>query len=121
VDPDRIYLLGHSLGGGGTWTLGAKHAEVWAGLAPIAGAGAGPGLLPISNLQQHRVPAYIVHGDDDRIAPVDGSRVMVAELKKLGIEHEYHEIPGGTHGDVVGPAVPRIVDFFLKHSRSRKE
>src|SRR5262245_47718284 len=38
IDPDRIYLMGHSMGGGGTWHLGIKYPDVWAGLAPLAPA-----------------------------------------------------------------------------------
>lgn len=38
VDPDRIYIAGHSMGGFGTWTLGAHHADVFAGGAAFAGA-----------------------------------------------------------------------------------
>jgi poly(3-hydroxybutyrate) depolymerase len=38
IDPDRIYLMGHSMGGGGTWHLALKYPEIWAGLAPIAPA-----------------------------------------------------------------------------------
>ena len=38
VDPKRIYLMGHSMGGGGTWPLGLKSPQLWAGLAPIAPA-----------------------------------------------------------------------------------
>src|SRR5262245_21801145 len=33
VDDDRIYLMGHSMGGGGTWHLGLKYPEIWAGLS----------------------------------------------------------------------------------------
>ena len=38
VDPNRTYLMGHSMGGGGTWHLGLKYPDIWAGLAPIAPA-----------------------------------------------------------------------------------
>jgi pimeloyl-ACP methyl ester carboxylesterase len=38
VDLNRIYVTGHSMGGFGTWTLGAHHADVFAGGAAYAGA-----------------------------------------------------------------------------------
>ncbi len=37
VDPNRIYVSGHSMGGYGSWTLGAHHADVFAGAAAYAG------------------------------------------------------------------------------------
>ena len=39
VDPNRIYLIGHSMGAIGTWHLGAKYPEIWAALGPISGTG----------------------------------------------------------------------------------
>ncbi len=42
VDKDRIYLMGHSMGGFGTFFLGAKHNTLWAGIAPIASRRRGP-------------------------------------------------------------------------------
>jgi len=41
VDERRIYLMGHSMGGAGTYYLGSKYAKVWAALAPIAPAAMG--------------------------------------------------------------------------------
>ena len=38
IDPDRVYMVGHSMGGYGSWTVGAHHADLFAGLAPYAGA-----------------------------------------------------------------------------------
>jgi predicted peptidase len=118
VDARRLYLMGHSMGSNGTWTLGSRHAQLWAALGPIAGGSSTPSAVPLANLKEHRVAVFCVHGDADRTAPVEASRAMVAELKSLGVEHEYVEVPGGTHGNVVGPNIPRIVDYFLRHQRT---
>lgn len=37
LDRDRVFLAGYSMGAIGTWQLGARHADLFAGLAPIAG------------------------------------------------------------------------------------
>jgi pimeloyl-ACP methyl ester carboxylesterase len=36
-NPERIYLTGHSMGGHGTWYLGATYPDHWAAIAPAAG------------------------------------------------------------------------------------
>jgi predicted esterase len=36
-DPQRIYLTGHSMGGHGTWYLGATYPDYFAAIAPCAG------------------------------------------------------------------------------------
>ena len=41
VDERRIYLMGHSMGGAGTYYLGSKYRNIWAALAPIAPAAMG--------------------------------------------------------------------------------
>ncbi len=38
VDPSRVFLAGHSMGGYGSWTLGAHHADRLAAIVPSAGA-----------------------------------------------------------------------------------
>jgi pimeloyl-ACP methyl ester carboxylesterase len=37
TDPQRTYLTGHSMGGHGTWYLGATYPDHWAAIAPCAG------------------------------------------------------------------------------------
>jgi poly(3-hydroxybutyrate) depolymerase len=107
IDDSRIYLMGHSMGGIGTWALGAKYPDVWAALAPFAGLG-----NPASVERMRHIPQIVVHGDADPTVNVSGSRNMVAMMKKLGVDHTYIEVPGGNHIDVVVPNLSRVFDFF---------
>jgi poly(3-hydroxybutyrate) depolymerase len=107
VDDRRIYLMGHSMGGIGTWKLAAKYPDVWAALAPFAGMGAPRSLEGIRH-----IPEFVVHGDADPVVSVEGSRAMVAKLKELGAKVIYVEVPGGDHGNVLAPNFPAMFDFF---------
>ena len=40
IDDNRIYLMGHSMGGIGTWKLAPKYPDIWAAIAPFSGSGA---------------------------------------------------------------------------------
>ena len=37
VDPNRVYIMGYSAGGDGTYQLGSRMADRWAGVAAMAG------------------------------------------------------------------------------------
>lgn len=45
------------------------------------------------------------------------SRSMVAEMKKLGVDVNYIEVPGGNHTDIAAPNFPAIFDFFDAHRK----
>jgi poly(3-hydroxybutyrate) depolymerase len=118
IDADRIYLMGHSMGGGGTWHLGLKYPETWAGLAPIAPAifrGA-EGLEKIKH-----IPVILVQGDQDKLVPVAGARRWAEQMKKLDMTYEYIEVAGGGHVDIAFQKMPDIFAFFDKHRRKAKE
>ncbi|MGQ0732186.1 MAG: PHB depolymerase family esterase [Acidobacteriota bacterium] len=113
VDDTRIYLMGHSMGAIGTWFLGAKYPEIWAALGPVAGLG-----NPQSVALMKHIPQFVVHGDADPTVNVSGSRTMVAEMKKLGIDHTYVEVPGGNHTDIAMPNFPAMFEFFASKRRT---
>ncbi len=120
-DPSRIYLSGHSMGGHGTWHLGAMYPDRFAAIGPSAGwisfwsyrsrddeeevtpmqemllRATSPSrtLKFIENYKQHGI--YIIHGDEDESVRVDQARRMVEEL--TGVHHDfvYHEQPGAGH------------------------
>ena len=107
VDDSRIYLMGHSMGAIGTWFLGAKYPDIWAALGTIAGTGS-----PQSVARMRHIPQFVVHGDADPTVSVNGSRGMVAEMKKLSVEHVYIEVPGGNHTDIAVPNLSAMFEFF---------
>jgi len=112
IDESRIYIGGHSMGASGSWYLGPKYSQIWAGMAMFAG-----GVTPESAPQVKHIAQFVVHGDADTTAPIERSRTMVAELKRLGVDHQYVEVPGGTHGGVVAPNLKGMFDFFDAHRK----
>ena len=67
IDESRIYLMGHSMGGIGTWKIAPKYPDIWAAIAPISGNG-----TPATLEKLRGVPEIIVHGDADPTVPVPG-------------------------------------------------
>lgn len=95
IDSDRIYLMGHSMGGAGTYHLGAKYNDIWAGIAPIAAAG---GIADAAAAERCRsFPTLLMHGEKDSIVSVNGSRRAAALLQGAGTQHLYLEFPGKDH------------------------
>ncbi len=96
IDPDRVYLTGLSMGGGGTLWIGLTHPDVWAAIAPVCPAppektsDLAPNVL---NLAVH-----FFQGEADPLVPVQQTRDWVAKLKSLGAKTvEYNEYPGVKH------------------------
>lgn len=107
IDPNRIYLLGHSMGAIGTWKLAPKYADVWAAIAAFSGQG-----TPATAERMKGIPNFVVHGDNDATVNVRGSRLMVEAMKALNMDVTYIEVPGGNHSAVVEPNLPGAIEFF---------
>ena len=143
-DPKQIYLTGHSMGGHGTWFLGATYPDKWAAIAPAAGYaslkdyGSADGRIPDGSRSasekillragnQSDVPklafnykplgVYILHGDSDRVVHVTYARQMRKVLADFHSDYNYYEYPGGEHwfGDQ-SVDWPHIFTFFKWHS-----
>lgn len=110
IDRDNVYVSGHSMGGYGTWTMGAHHADRVAALAASAGAPTpymgtdgkpvdiAPGVVP--NLRN--VPIVIYQSDDDPNVPPETNRIGALKLDEAqkrwgGFVHEYWEVPSRQH------------------------
>jgi predicted esterase len=112
VDSKRIYLMGHSMGGYGTWSTAMDHPEIFAALGPISGGGNAAGMVKLKD-----VPQFVVHGDADPTVPVTQSRTMVEAGKKAGANIVYVEVPGGNHTSIAVPNIGPMFDFFAKQTK----
>jgi pimeloyl-ACP methyl ester carboxylesterase len=144
-DPQLIYLTGHSMGGHGTWFLGATYPDKWAAIGACSGYptlkdyGSHDGVIPDSGRSpieqlllrasdQSDVPklvtnykpmgVYILHGDSDKVVPVRYARQMRGLLSAFHADISYHEVPGAEHW-YGNQSVdwPPMLDFFKWHSR----
>jgi len=112
IDTGRIYLLGHSMGGGGALHLGATYPDLWAGLACLAPAYYGE-LSELETLK--RMPVIVVTGEDDALVPVENVRRLVGQMKAFKIDHHYKEIQGGRHFLTITrnpEMIAEVFDFF---------
>ncbi|HEY6456324.1 MAG TPA: prolyl oligopeptidase family serine peptidase [Steroidobacteraceae bacterium] len=120
VDPKRIYLTGHSMGGAGTLFLASKHADIWAAAAPVAPASfmmnANRADI-LKGIKDGGVPLLIVQGDADTVVAPSNTRLWAATAKELGMDFQYVELPGIDHGPVITASQKDVYAFFGKHAR----
>jgi hypothetical protein len=136
VDRDRIYLMGYSMGGSGTWNIGTACADRFAAIAPVYGRSdymlqVSPkmwaSLTPKEIFLLQRIspfylagnlahtPAFINHGDRDELVDVENSRLMAFQLERLGYDVRYWEHPGLGHGGL--PIEETLFQWFERYRR----
>jgi predicted peptidase len=113
VDDRRIYLMGHSLGGGGSLHMGEKYADKWAAVAPLAPAAFGFQWNAESKLRN--VPLLIMQGEADTTVRPAGSQALADQLKALSFKCEIKILPGLDHATIIAGAMPDVFEFFGKH------
>lgn len=116
VDDQRIYLMGHSQGGGGARHLAEKYPDTWAAVALLAPALFNVQVTPASAIT--KVPLLLAVGDKDSL--ITSSRGFSDQLKGLKIAHEYIEKPGLDHGTIIMGAMPDVFRFFPKHVKTAR-
>ena len=81
TDKDRIYILGHSMGGHGTYILIQIDPSYFAAAAPSAGAGR-PKIEEFNDASLIKnLPIWAFHGDKDKICPIERDQKLFAEMK----------------------------------------
>lgn len=120
IDPNRVYLTGHSMGGHGTWHLGINYPDKFAAIGPSAGwisiwsyrirpqhdssdvekmlvrsAKHSDTYAFSENLKSNGV--YILHGSIDDNVPPSQAESMIENLSKFHKDFVYHFEPDANH------------------------
>jgi predicted peptidase len=94
IDEDRIYVLGHSMGGFGSWTAIWENPDMFAAAIPSSG-----GLPPWHDYARFKdVPTWSFHGEDDSVVPAVLTRDIFKAMKKMNGNMKYTELPNIGHG-----------------------
>tara|TARA_R110002111_G_scaffold75888_5_gene120288 strand:- start:889 stop:1740 length:852 start_codon:yes stop_codon:yes gene_type:complete len=116
VDTDRLYIMGLSMGGYGSWDAIARYPGKFAAAAPICGGG-----HPSMAHKMVDTPVWAFHGDDDNVVPVERSREMIQAIKDAGGDPKYTEYPGVNHGSWVPTfAEPGLLPWITSQSLSNE-
>jgi predicted peptidase len=92
VDANRIYGVGLSMGGYGTWDILQRKPQLYAAAIPICGGG------DVAYADRFKdTPVWVFHGEADPAVPVSRSRDMVKALKAAGGKPIYTEYEGVGH------------------------
>ena len=116
IDPRRIFLYGHSMGGGGSLHLAAKYPDQFAAVAVVAPAY----YKPASNLKKiSQTPLFVVQGELDFLVRTRATRTLVKNATAVGLKVTYLEIAGGSHLEVAWNTLPKIFEFYDLHRRKQ--
>tara|TARA_R110002020_G_scaffold396308_4_gene606522 strand:- start:1416 stop:2267 length:852 start_codon:yes stop_codon:yes gene_type:complete len=117
LDPNRIYIIGKSMGGFGTWEFTARRPELFAAAVPLAGY-SDPS--QVDNIKH--IPYWIFHGDQDEYNPVAGSRTMYNLLTKAYADVKYTEYEGANHGQSFEEAFndPELIPWIFSKTKTSK-
>lgn len=108
IDPNRVFLTGHSMGGIGSWWHAFRQGDRFAAIAPMSGTWRGAWWPKL-----HGTPLFLVHGAFDHHGThVDFDRYAHARLTALGVPHIEAEYLGGHGLGMAQPQRESLVEFF---------
>ena len=95
VDAQRIYLYGHSMGGGGCFHFLSKYPNQFAAIATVA-----PAFFVADRgqrLKDNNSPIMIIQGTKDILVNINATRSLVKEIKHPEKKVDYIEVEGAGH------------------------
>lgn len=114
VNTDRVYVMGLSMGGMGTFELVSRKPNTFAAAAPICG-GDNP---KAANKYAKKVPFWIFHGRKDDIVLPKFSEAMAAAINAKGGDAKLTIYPNANHNSWDPTfAEPELLSWLFSHTK----
>jgi poly(3-hydroxybutyrate) depolymerase len=117
IDPQRVYLFGHSAGAVFALMMAMAESEYFAATAIHAGAFRAPDEYKVIASATRKIPLAIWVGTNDAFFPLSDVRATRDAFRKVGFTIEVTEMPGHTHWyyDVAGSINQGAWEFLKKY------
>ena len=120
VDTDRIYVVGLSMGGFGTWDLVSRYPDLFAAAVPICGGGPSDRVDILKD-----IPIYTFHGSSDPVVPYSGTKDMYDSIIAVGGKNIIFKTFRGMGHDIWNDAItfegdgnyPALEDWLFSQSK----
>ncbi len=91
IDPSRVVIAGYSMGGAGTWFIGSRHQDLFTAAVPIA--------APVVQHDEWKLPARVIHSDNDQLISHSSAKSHAEGLKEAGADVAFVTASGLDHYD----------------------
>lgn len=112
IDPDRLYVVGVSMGGYGAWDMISRTPNLFAAGVPADGGGS-----PQAAARLNRMAVWSFHNADDGIVPSTSDRGMFQALALAGGRPYYTEGTGSEHKGMVIPHDMNFAPWLFQQRR----
>ena len=115
TDSERVYVIGNSMGGYGTWALGMSMPECFAAIVPICGGG-----MYWNAEQLKHTPVWAFHGALDETVYPEESKKMVDAVNLFGGKAKLTIYPDCQHHSWE-PAfkMPELYEWLLEQKNTK--
>lgn len=113
IDPDRIYVTGHSMGGHLSWRSGIFLGDRWGAVAPMSG-----GYDYVENKEVYllvNVPGYATFGTQEPYDINPFNKKIAGWMTEHDFDWRIVEKDGGH--EIFKDELPKVADFLLDHPR----
>jgi predicted peptidase len=113
VDPDRVYVSGHSMGGRGSLYAAYKMPERFAAVLSLAPVGP----ITVWAGKLATLPLWLFHAPNDQFTPLKEVEELVQAIEAAGGHPQFTVLPGRDHYILDVYDRPDIYDWLAKQKR----